>query len=157
MDRWMHQGLLLSSLTSTFWQAKSSSVPTRSRNRTAASGKECECPELYWDLPPLSLQPPRAPKALQGSQAKDRVTREQVMEVLGTRSSWEWGQERFVTIPSGQGLREYIKIKIEGGELGGCWGTGLEGANDSSGCTGDAPAATKGTSRDKAQTKVFTP
>lgn len=85
-DGWMDRGLLLASLTSTFWQAKPRLVPTHSRNRTAASGEERGCPKLRWDLSPLTLQPPRDPKALWGSQAKQRGDqRGQVMEVLGTR------------------------------------------------------------------------
>lgn len=90
MDGQTEWGLLLATLTSTFWQAKPRSVPTRSRNWIAASGEEQECPELRWDLPPLSLQPPRGPKVLRGSQAKERGDqRVQVMEVLSTRGGWE--------------------------------------------------------------------
>lgn len=117
---WVNGGPHLASLTSTFWQVKPRSVPTRSRNWMAASEEEQGCPELRQDLPPLSLLHPGDPEALQGSQAKERGDqRQQVMEVLGTSSGQEQGQKQLVTTPLGQGLGEHEKIRIEWGEFRG--------------------------------------
>lgn len=78
------------SLTSTFWQAKPKSVPTCSRNRTAASREEWGCLELHWDFPPLSLHPPGDLRPPWGSKAKEKGDqRGQVMEVLGTKGDQE--------------------------------------------------------------------
>lgn len=97
MDGWTDWRLLLSFLTSTFWQAKPRSVPTRSRNWMAASGEEWGCPELQRGL---SLQPPRDPEALWGSQTRERGDkRGQVLQVLNTRGGHEQGQEQLITIP----------------------------------------------------------
>lgn len=72
MDGWTDGGLLLGLLTSTFWQAKPRSVPTRSRNWTAASGEEWGRPELHQGL---SLQTLRNPKALWVPRPRKEVTK----------------------------------------------------------------------------------